>query len=131
MAAGGIADDKAPGFALVACLSLAIGIGATTAAFAVLYAVMLRDLPVRDPGSLAVVSTRSTGFQYSMSYPAYVHLRDHSTSIEGLIGHGAIPEKPCAISLRHRSGKAEEAQPIGIEEILDLRNGELVLLHVE
>src|SRR4026208_1257887 len=78
-----------PGFALIACVSLAIGIGSTPAAFGVLYAVMLRDLPVRDPGTLAVVSTRNTGFQYSMSYPAYAHLRDHSTSLDGLVAFRA------------------------------------------
>jgi predicted permease len=80
---------KQPGFALVGCASLAIGIGSTTAAFGVLYAVMLRDLPVRDPATLAVVSTRHTGFQYSMSYPAYTHLRDRSTSLDALIAFRA------------------------------------------
>ena len=50
-----------PGFAIVACLSLAIGIGSATAGFGVLYAVMVRDLPVRDPERLAVVSTQGTG----------------------------------------------------------------------
>ena len=76
---------KQPGFALAASVSLAIGIGSTTAAFGVVYAVMLRDLPVRNPGTLAVVSTRYTGFQYSMSYPAYAHLREHSPSLDGLV----------------------------------------------
>jgi predicted permease len=80
---------KQPGFALIACVSLAIGIGSTTAAFGVLYAVMLRDLPVRDPGTLAVVSMRYTGFQYSMSYPGYAYLRDHSTSLDGLVAFRA------------------------------------------
>jgi len=74
-----------PGFAIVACLSLAVGIGSATAGFGVLYAVMVRDLPVHDPERLAVVSAQNTGFQYSMSYPAYVHLRDRSTTLDGLI----------------------------------------------
>src|SRR5215216_3784312 len=80
---------KQPGFMLVACVSLAIGIGSTTAAFGVLYAVMLRDLPVRDPETLAVVSTQHTAFQYSMSYPAYRYLRGHLTSLDGLIAFRA------------------------------------------
>jgi hypothetical protein len=74
-----------PGFAIVACLSLAVGIGSATAGFGVLYAVMVRDLPVHDPERLAVVSAQNTGFQYSLSYPAYVHLRDRSTTLDGLL----------------------------------------------
>jgi predicted permease len=69
-----------PAFTIIAALSLALGIGANTAAFGVLYAVMLRPLPVRDPASLAVVQMRRGGSQYSMSYPAYTYLRDHATS---------------------------------------------------
>lgn len=42
---------RAPGFALVAILSLTLGIGATTAVFSVLNAVALQPLPVRHPDS--------------------------------------------------------------------------------
>jgi len=44
-----------PGFALVAILSLALGIGANTAIFQLLDAVRLRTLPVQHPGQLAIV----------------------------------------------------------------------------
>src|SRR4051812_4978157 len=71
---------RSPGFAVVAALSLALGIGANTAAFGVLYAVLLRPLPVRDPASLAVVQQRRAGTQYSMAHPAYTYLRDHATN---------------------------------------------------
>ena len=80
-----------PAFAITACVSLALGIGANTAAFSVVYAVLFRTLPVRDPGSLALVSTRYMGFQYSMSYPAYTYLRDHSSSLDGLVSFRAQP----------------------------------------
>jgi hypothetical protein len=80
---------KNPVFFATACVSLALGIGANTAAFSVVYAVLLRSLPVQDPASLAVVSTKGTGFQYSMSYPAYTYLRDHSSSLDGLVAFRA------------------------------------------
>jgi putative ABC transport system permease protein len=81
---------RAPAFTIVAALSLAIGIGANTAAFGVLYAVLLRPLPVADPASLAVVSL---GRQFSMSYPSYEYLRDYSKSLDGLVAFRAIDVK--------------------------------------
>ncbi len=80
---------RSPGLVAAACVSLALGIGANTAAFSVVYAVLLRSLPVEDPASLALVSTGSTNFQYSMSYPAYTYLRDHASTIDGLIAFRA------------------------------------------
>src|SRR5262245_47278618 len=82
---------KSPAFFATACISLALGIGANTAAFSIVYSVLLRSLPVRDPTSLVVVSTKYTGFQYSMSHPAYTYLRDHSSSVDGLIAFRAQP----------------------------------------
>jgi putative ABC transport system permease protein len=80
---------RSPGLLTAACVSLALGIGANTAAFSVVYAVLLRSLPVEDPSSLALVSAGSTSFQYSMSYPAYTYLRDHTSTIDGLIAFRA------------------------------------------
>ena len=46
---------KNPGFALVAVLTMALGIGASTAVFSVVHAVLLRPLPFRDPGRVMMV----------------------------------------------------------------------------
>ena len=46
---------KNPGFTAVAIITLALGIGANTAIFSVVNGLMLRGLPVRDPGTLVTI----------------------------------------------------------------------------
>lgn len=68
---------RSPGFAAVAILSLGLGIGANTAMFALVDAVLLRPIPVEDPDTLVDVFTSSSdGDDYaSSSYPDFLDLQ--------------------------------------------------------
>lgn len=86
---------KNPGFAFVAVLTLALGIGANTAIFSLINAVMMRMLPVEDPARLMLltdpgssgvaVDTSEYGLRERMSYPEFEQLRTHNTVFSGLV----------------------------------------------
>ena len=87
---------RAPGFALTAVLTLALGIGANTAIFSLLDQALLRSLPVHNPHSLVVLrsstavwngGTTSFGGDPNdyFSYPMYKDLRDQNQVLSGLI----------------------------------------------
>lgn len=61
---------RAPMFALVAVLSLAIGIGANSAIFSVVNALLLRPLPYPDPDRLAIMWLRSPGVNIPQDWPS-------------------------------------------------------------
>ena len=78
-----------PGFAAVAVLSLAIGIGANCAIFSFADALLLRPLPVARPGEVLTVGSTTSVEAFGASslissYPDYVDIRDRSKSFEGL-----------------------------------------------
>ncbi|HEX7315758.1 MAG TPA: ABC transporter permease [Pyrinomonadaceae bacterium] len=82
---------KSPGFALVAALSIALGIGANTAIFSLVNATLLRRLPVAEPERLAYVFSGMPGGLYSTaSYPDYQDFRDNNDVFEGLAARGGI-----------------------------------------
>jgi len=74
---------KNPGFTAVAAITLALGIGANTAIFSVVNAVLLRPLPYRDPSRLVLMNESSKQLpDMSVSYPDYLDWRDRSRSFE-------------------------------------------------
>jgi len=97
---------RSPGFTIVAVLALALGIGATTAIFSVVDAVILKPLPYADPGRLVQLWMRFTGIgipndQNWVSAPEFMDLqRNNSLSDIAAIGDesfniniGGMPER--------------------------------------
>jgi predicted permease len=67
---------KRPGFTLVALLSLTLGIGANTAVFSLVNAILLRRAPIPHPEQIVEVYQRQLDFPFSpFSYPDYVDFR--------------------------------------------------------
>jgi predicted permease len=82
---------KAKGFTLTAVLTLALGIGANTAIFTLIHAVMLKSLPVADPQRLYRIGDADNccvigglqGAHFSIfAYSLYTYLRDHTADFE-------------------------------------------------
>jgi predicted permease len=90
-----------PGFAAVVILSLALGIGANTAIFSAIDAVMLRMLPVKDPKQLVMLTWTHEGFPkefvqqiegtHGLTFPtvAYEAIRDQNDVFEGTLAFAA------------------------------------------
>ena len=79
---------RSPGFAAVAVLSLALGIGANTAIFSLIHALLLRRLPVRAPDELVEPLNLYPGDPpiNAFSLQSYEHFRDENHVFSGLTG---------------------------------------------
>ncbi len=95
-----------PGFATVAILLLALGIGSATAIFTIADRALLRALPVENPGELrllnwhgAFIGGATRGWQESFSYPAFLELSD------------AHPDALTGIAARYQENVALDAGP--------------------
>jgi predicted permease len=75
---------RAPAFAAIAILSLALGIGANTAIFGLMDAVLLRTLPVRDPARLVFVQTAGNVGRDGPPYPYFELLRNQTKTFEAV-----------------------------------------------
>ena len=106
----------APAFTIATVLILALGIGATTAIFTLVHAVLLKSLPVRDPGELyrlgrearcCYMGGYTQGQEFSLvSYQLYAQLRDRTPGFAELAAFSA-GQSPFGV---RRAGKAERAE---------------------
>ena len=106
---------QSPGFAAVCVITLALGIGANTAIFTLVDAIMLKSLPVANPKELYRLGNDANccllgGFQGNwsiFSYPLYQQFRDHTPEFREMAAfQGGLP----SVSVR-RNGTNAPAEP--------------------
>src|SRR5438309_4942476 len=83
---------KKPGFAALAIISMALGIGANTSIFSLVDTVLLRPLAVKNPSELVeLYGTMHNGQAWSLqSYPNYKDYRDRKTVLSGLMEYRVV-----------------------------------------
>src|SRR4051794_8726378 len=84
---------KRPGFTAIALLALALGIGANTAIFSLVNAVVLRPLPFANPDRLVWVwgNIRSGGNRASVSPPDFLDYREKNKAFENFAASFSMP----------------------------------------
>src|ERR671913_2309211 len=75
---------RSPSFALAAIVTLALGIGANTAVFSVVNALVLRPLPVRDGARLVVIASQRTSSR-TLRGVSFEDLQDYRRATVGLL----------------------------------------------
>src|SRR6266404_8179161 len=89
---------KTPGFTLTGVLTLALGIGSTTAIFSVVYAVF-EPMPYPEPDQLVMVWSQAQGNRNSVALADFVDFKQRSSSFQDLNAWG---ESCLRLELRHR-----------------------------
>ena len=118
---GGRVLRRSPGFTIAAALTLALGVGVTTALFSVVEAVLLQPLPFADPARTVVLWSSWTGFPKTwVSYDEYEHYRNETRIFDEValfddypatVTGGAGPERVRAAQVNREIFDAIGVQP--------------------
>jgi putative ABC transport system permease protein len=99
---------RAPGFTLVALITLALGIGGTTAIFSIVDGVLLRPLPYSDPGRILRVNrVAASGSLDSFSAADYRDLKKDATSFSAIAGYRS--------DIVDMTGRSEPVRIVGVQ----------------
>jgi predicted permease len=96
---------KSPAFTAAAILSLALGIGANTAIFTCINALLLRPLPVRDASSLVEMSAARKDGRGLLSFPTYRDIADRQQVLKGIVA--TMGETPTRVTIPSGTGTSE------------------------
>ncbi len=98
---------RAPGFAAVAIITLALGIGATTIVFSIVDGILLRPLPIAEPERVMLARETFNGQDGSFSWPNFIDTRERQTSFERFAGWRGLTanltgvDRPRRLNVRH------------------------------
>ena len=98
---------RAPGFAAVSIVTLALGIAATTIVYSIVNGILLRPLPIADPDRVLLARESIRGQDMSLSVPNYQDFRARQTSFEtfaawrGLTANLTGIAEPRRLNVRH------------------------------
>ena len=115
---------KTPAFTAIAVALLGAGIGANAVMFSALDAVLLRELPVKNPGDLVwmVQKTPQLGTRSNFEYAFYEALRDHSTTLSIVFGEDewyvAMNEPRPAEQVQVTTVTPEFFEALGVQALL-------------
>src|SRR3954465_6335899 len=118
---------KRPAFTIIAVLTLALGIGANTAIFSVVNALLLKPLPFPAPSELLAVGAadsrqKDAGDMRSLSYPDFFDFRDQNRSFSSLaVFHTrgfALTDEDGATSITAGKVSAEFFDVLGIKPVI-------------
>jgi predicted permease len=99
--------SRAPGFAAVSIVTLALGIAATTIVYSIVDGILLRPLPIVDADRVMIARESVNGGDMSLSVPNYVDFKARQTSFEPFAAWRALPAnltgvaEPRRVNIRH------------------------------